>query len=338
MLRTRARDELLNIPAVARPYKDISSTFKMKETNFPGLISSKNWQIFELSNRPGLIIISNPFTVCAQRYWMYRSVADYSKHPNRTNLPQNFIDKYSSYSPNSLPGESGTSPFDWWEVTQAIEDPQERVKAQKALRWTTLGYHYDWDNKVYEEAARDEFPSDLGRLCCHFARALGFLDFRAEAAIVNYYPIGSTLAGHTDHSEKNLDAPLFSFSFGQSAIFLIGGPTKDERPDALLLRSGDVVVMTRASRLCYHAVPRVFHLHESTAERWEPATEPEEDCGSAAESNYGISSAVWNNCRPQQRETGGVVDGWWNAIADYIGNSRININIRQVLNEGENHL
>ena len=39
-------------------------------------------------------------------------------------------------------------------------------------------------------------------------------DFRAEAAIVNYYPMDATLSGHTDHSEHNLDAPLLSISLG----------------------------------------------------------------------------------------------------------------------------
>lgn len=34
--------------------------------------------------------------------------------------------------------------------------------------------------------------------------------FEAEAAIVNYYRLDSTLSGHTDHSEKDLTKPLLS--------------------------------------------------------------------------------------------------------------------------------
>ena len=34
--------------------------------------------------------------------------------------------------------------------------------------------------------------------------------FRAEAAIVNYYHLDSSLSGHTDHSEKDLTQPLLS--------------------------------------------------------------------------------------------------------------------------------
>ena len=34
--------------------------------------------------------------------------------------------------------------------------------------------------------------------------------FNAEACIVNYYHLDSTLSGHTDHSEKDLSLPLLS--------------------------------------------------------------------------------------------------------------------------------
>lgn len=80
------------------------------------------------------------------------------------------------------------------------------------MRWATLGYHHDWDTKVYTEEHRHRFPDDLAQLSKYIANALGLTGtYSAEAAIVNFYPLGTTLAGHTDHSEKNLDAPLFSF-------------------------------------------------------------------------------------------------------------------------------
>ena len=64
--------------------------------------------------------------------------------------------------------------------------------------------------------------------------------------------------GHTDHSEENLSAPLLSISLGQPAIFLIGDSSLATVPTALLLRSGDVLMMERESRLAYHAVPRIL--------------------------------------------------------------------------------
>ena len=49
-----------------------------------------------------------------------------------------------------------------------------------------------------------------------------------------------------------------SHSFGQDAIFLIGGQTKVMPPTAVLLHSGDICVMSGESRLAYHAVPRIL--------------------------------------------------------------------------------
>lgn len=302
------------------------SPINTQKAAFPGLIDSSFWRIFELKNRPGLIVIKNPFTKHAQRYWMTRCIRDYPRHPNHTNLPDNVIEKYGYRSDGS---DDKRIQFDWWSTASALEDPAERNKLWKTLRWTTLGYHYDWTNKIYDESARNEFPKDLAAMCCHFAQVLSFPGFQPEAAIVNYYPVGSTLAGHTDHSEKNLEAPLFSFSFGQSAIFLIGGNTKDEQPDALLLRSGDVIVMTREARLCYHAVPKVFHCSDAErSQRWELPDETDQPEVQTAAATA-IATSVWNDCRSTTTTS---------AFADYISNSRININIRQVLNEGENHL
>lgn len=48
------------------------------------------------------------------------------------------------------------------------------------------------------------------------------------------------------------------YSLGLSAIFLIGGRSLDDKPTALLLRSGDIIIMSRESRLCYHGVPKVL--------------------------------------------------------------------------------
>lgn len=55
---------------------------------------------------------------------------------------------------------------------------------------------------------------------------------------------------------------ILYFSFGQTAIFLIGGRTKEEKPTGVFLRSGDIVVMSKESRLCYHAVPRIMKTNK----------------------------------------------------------------------------
>lgn len=48
-------------------------------------------------------------------------------------------------------------------------------------------------------------------------------------------------------------------------MFLIGGASKTTRPTAIFLHSGDVLVMSGPSRLCYHAVPKVL---QATHQPW----------------------------------------------------------------------
>lgn len=157
----------------------------------------------------------------------------------------------------------------------------------------------------------------------------------------------STLSGHTDHSEKDLARPLLSLSFGQSAIFLIGGPTKQTRPKALLLNSGDIVVMSGESRLAYHGVPKI---------------QPSFQEGGFI-SNFGVQYSecllkeIQSHCAYGSRSTEMAVDQsnaaemcgdevqkrgcpcceelikTWQLFESYISVSRINVNIRQVVSE-----
>lgn len=175
------------------------------EFRIRGLVPPAEWKVYELKNRPGLVFIKNPFTKRGQRYWITRCLRDYPKAPHAVNLNR----KYFSQAVID----------DWWThlqnaKTNATEAEQLRLK--NGMRWATLGYHHDWDTKVYVEDKRNEFPADLGGLSAFLADALGFGEYSAEAAIVNFYPLGTTLAGHTDHSEKNLNAPLFSYRYLKS--------------------------------------------------------------------------------------------------------------------------
>lgn len=159
----------------------------------------------------------------------------------------------------------------------------------------------------------------MGDLTTFIANALGFSNFKSEAAIVNYYHLDSTLSGHTDHSEINLEAPLFSFSLGQTAIFLIGGKTREEKPSAIFLKSGDVVVMSKESRLCYHGVPKIL---KTESKPWQLIDYVDKN----VPDDY---KDVVNICRDEKM---------WMPFEEYLSQSRININIRQVLKRGQKRL
>ena len=66
------------------------------------------------------------------------------------------------------------------------------------------------------------------------------------------------MCGHLDDAEHCMSEPIVSMSLGCSAIFLLGTRSKTDTPKALLLRSGDVVVMSGESRYCYHGIPAIL--------------------------------------------------------------------------------
>ncbi|XP_011193128.1 nucleic acid dioxygenase ALKBH1 [Zeugodacus cucurbitae] len=294
--------------------------------DFPGLEPVNKWLCYSL-NTSGVIVIRNPFTVQGQRYWMARCLQDYSRSPNVNNL-----------SPHLFPAEVLD---DWWRSLQTSNDMDEIRRMNISMRWATLGYHHDWDSKLYSDEKRGVFPNDLASLSAYFASALGFKFYESQAAIVNFYPIGTTLSAHTDHSEPNRTAPLFSFSFGQTAIFLIGGRTKDVSPLAVYLRSGDVLVMSGESRLCYHAVPRVM---KASDEPWNNLVHTESAISTESPSckrariepvvidkvnTFGIDTTLYQQV---------IDETFWLPFKNYLNYARININVRQVLNAGETKL
>lgn len=240
-----------------------------------GLRDHHDWSVFSLHSNPGFLFVRNPFLVSGQQYWVKRSLEKYPLKPNHTNLDAHF-----------------ENPGDVWSE-QWAEDTNKRMLLHK-LRWVTLGYHHNWDTKVYSVDQYSDFPPCLLSISRHVASVLGFSEFNPEAAIVNYYHMDSSLGGHVDYSEYDQTAPIISFSFGQTAVFLLGAQSRADRPVALFIRSGDIVVMSGECRLSYHAVPLL--LKECVEDRYSPA----------------------------------LFDDSWSPFAKYLCSSRININVRQV--------
>ena len=105
------------------------------------------------------------------------------------------------------------------------------------------------------------------------------------------------------HSALHLIVHLFK-SLGNAAIFLIGGLTRDTEPIAILLRSGDVVIMSGpACRRAYHAVPRIL----------EGSLPP-----------HLKAAALGDDIQKTE----------WEPYEEYLSSTRININVRQVFPKG----
>ncbi|KAG5943282.1 hypothetical protein E4U53_007064 [Claviceps sorghi] len=200
----------------------------------------------------------------------------------------------------SLPsGSPSSSPPCFLPKDPAIHKPLTAHQVlTRRLHWLTLGGQYDWTNRVYPNQEPPPFPADLAR----FLETL-FPETRAQAAIVNFYTPGDTMMMHRDVSEHT-DKGLISLSFGCDCLFIIAPATPPPGPAAqpqrkkylvLRLRSGDAIYMTREARYAWHGVPKVL-----------PGTCPE-----------------YLHKWPSE-------NGQYTAWEGWMGNKRINLNVRQM--------
>ncbi|KAM9708167.1 nucleic acid dioxygenase ALKBH1 isoform 2-T2 [Menidia menidia] len=266
-----------------------------------GLRPVSEWRAFGLQGYPGFLLISDPFLGGSQALWLHRCLRFFPQKPNLCNLDLHM---------------DPTQTRDLWgQSAAALSSPPGKNRPKtllEKLRWVTLGYHYDWETKTYSASSHTPFPADLHSLSSRVAAACGFQQFSSEAAILNFYRPDSSLGIHVDESELDLSRPLLSFSFGQSAIFLLGGRRRQEAPAAMFLHSGDVVVMSGRSRLLYHAVPRILPPPPGRQGRLEPP----------------------GPGTPPGGELGPVPDTDWAVCDAYIQNSRVNVTVRQVMAPG----
>ncbi|XP_041828257.1 nucleic acid dioxygenase ALKBH1 isoform X2 [Melanotaenia boesemani] len=269
-----------------------------------GLKPVREWRAFGLQDCPGFIFISNPFLRGSQAFWIRQCLKTYPQKPNICNLDMHM-------SPSDTQDIWGKSAH----VLSCPPGKRPEKTLLEKLRWVTLGYHYNWSTKTYSADSFTPFPADLHALSVQVTAACGFPGFRSEAAILNFYRPDSSLGIHVDESELDHTRPLLSFSFGHSAVFLLGGTRRQDPPTAMFMHSGDIMVMSGQSRLLYHAVPRILPAPpERAASLEDPSPAPPLPQGGVLEP---------------------VSDQDWAVISRYIRSSRVNVTVRQVLGPGQ---
>ena len=123
------------------------------------------------------------------------------------------------------------------------------------LGWSSdrRGYRY-----VERDPARREpwpaMPKTLRETALRAAAKAGFPGFAPDACLINRYDPGAQMTLHQDRDERDLSAPIVSFSLGLPATFLLGGAERSDRPARLELHHGDVLVWGGRSRLRFHGV------------------------------------------------------------------------------------
>lgn len=83
-----------------------------------------------------------------------------------------------------------------------------------------------------------------------------------DICIINYYNDIAKLGLHVDNSESKESLayghPVVSFSIGASAIFQIGGFTRNSETQNVILDSGDILIFGGESRLRFHGISKII--------------------------------------------------------------------------------
>lgn len=135
------------------------------------------------------------------------------------------------------------------------------------------------------------------------------------------------MGGHKDNAELTYDAPVVSISMGCTAIFLVGGDTRDEEPVSVLLRPGTVVFLGGKSRLRMHGISKVFRGYTPV----EPLKPIHTNIGALLcqhNQTHNKRKADTHTCSHCQEVTLDELET--RQLLNYLDIYRVNINVRQV--------
>lgn len=97
-------------------------------------------------------------------------------------------------------------------------------------------------------------PEALVRLAQRATSEAGYHSYLPDVCLINSYAPATKLALHQDNDEADFTAPIVSVSLGLPATFLFGGMTRQEKPQKIPLRHGDVFVFGGQSRMAFHGI------------------------------------------------------------------------------------
>ncbi|MFD1260258.1 DNA oxidative demethylase AlkB [Entomomonas asaccharolytica] len=133
------------------------------------------------------------------------------------------------------------------------------------IGWITdlKGYHYTQQDPITQRKWPD-MPNLFRELALQAANFAGYPNFKPDGCLINRYLVGSKLSLHQDKDEKNLKAPIVSFSLGIPATFQWGGLKRTDRLEKLILSHGDVLVWGGVDRLRFHGIlPIKANTHQT---------------------------------------------------------------------------
>ena len=155
------------------------------------------------------------------------------------------------------------SPF----ITPVMADGRPfRVQMTNAGEWGWLSDREGYRYARCHPATGAPWPAPPAPLAAAITEAVAAaLGARAAAAfepqcyLINRYSPGTGRLGlHRDQDERDRTQPIVTLSLGASAVFLAGGAARKDRVERIAVDSGDVVVMSAATRMAYHGIDRLL--------------------------------------------------------------------------------
>jgi len=115
------------------------------------------------------------------------------------------------------------------------------------------GYRYQADHPV---TAKNWPP--IPRSLTNIWHELASGSLPPQACLINFYQADAKMGLHQDKDEETFDEPVISVSLGDTCLFRLGSPHRSGRTISFKLHSGDVLVLSDASRMAYHGVDRIY--------------------------------------------------------------------------------
>lgn len=143
--------------------------------------------------------------------------------------------------------------------------------------WNPKTYQYSVCREDYDQQTVQEFPLQVNQILAKFL--IPFQNqYKAEwdIGIMNVYNSQAKLGLHIDNSESIETMlsghPIISLSFGASCVFRIGGFSRFEEYQDIVLNSGDVLIFGGPSRMRYHSVLKISKNDEQKFSVLPPTT------------------------------------------------------------------
>lgn len=122
------------------------------------------------------------------------------------------------------------------------------------------------DRKGYRYETRDPqtgkpwppMPEIFRRVVAAAVAGTPWPDFTPDACLINFYGEGAKMGLHQDRDERDFSQPIVTVSLGDDGDFLIGGLTRRERTDGLVVHSGDALVMGGEGRMRFHGIRKII--------------------------------------------------------------------------------